>query len=94
MSSSPSSHTGVIVTQDSLLKKKNDRNFSGTGYEVWGNCNAPRAITLSALIYCLRCIVGRDVPLNQVTIIFLHRFLYYPWNETHNNLVFNSVRVV
>ncbi|KZC09871.1 5-oxoprolinase [Dufourea novaeangliae] len=40
-------------------------DFTGTGYEVWGNCNAPRAITLSALIYCLRCIVGRDVPLNQ-----------------------------
>ncbi|XP_076238915.1 5-oxoprolinase [Calliopsis andreniformis] len=40
-------------------------DFTGTGYEVWGNCNAPRAVTLSALIYCLRCIVGRDVPLNQ-----------------------------
>lgn len=40
--------------------------YSGTGYEVWGNCNAPRAVTLSAIIYCLRCIVGRDVPLNQV----------------------------
>ncbi|XP_029033691.2 5-oxoprolinase [Osmia bicornis bicornis] len=40
-------------------------DFTGTGYEVWGNCNAPRAITFSALIYCLRCIVGRDVPLNQ-----------------------------
>ncbi|KAJ9590444.1 hypothetical protein L9F63_016531 [Diploptera punctata] len=40
-------------------------DFTGTGYEVWGNCNAPRAITLSALIYCLRCMVGRDVPLNQ-----------------------------
>lgn len=39
--------------------------FSGTGTEVWGNCNAPRAITLSALIYCLRCLVGHDVPLNQ-----------------------------
>ncbi|XP_043270128.1 5-oxoprolinase isoform X2 [Venturia canescens] len=49
-------------------------DFTGTGYEVWGNCNAPRAVTLSAIIYCLRCIVGRDVPLNQgclkpVTII-------------------------
>ncbi|XP_058790910.1 5-oxoprolinase [Phymastichus coffea] len=40
-------------------------DFTGTGYEVWGNCNAPRAITLSALIYCLRSIVGHDVPLNQ-----------------------------
>uniref|UniRef100_A0A1B6DS29 5-oxoprolinase n=1 Tax=Clastoptera arizonana TaxID=38151 RepID=A0A1B6DS29_9HEMI len=40
-------------------------DFKGTAYEVWGNCNAPRAITLSALIYCLRCMVGHDVPLNQ-----------------------------
>ncbi|KAJ8975774.1 hypothetical protein NQ317_008284 [Molorchus minor] len=38
---------------------------NGTGPEVWGNCNAPKAITLSALIYCLRCMVGHDVPLNQ-----------------------------
>lgn len=41
-------------------------DFTGSGYQVWGNCNAPRAITLSALIYCLRCMVGHDVPLNQV----------------------------
>ncbi|XP_034950692.1 5-oxoprolinase [Chelonus insularis] len=40
-------------------------DFTGTSYEVWGNCNAPRAVTLSAIIYCLRCIVGRDIPLNQ-----------------------------
>ncbi|XP_058129823.1 5-oxoprolinase isoform X2 [Anopheles coustani] len=40
-------------------------DFTGTGSEVAGNCNAPRAITLSALIYCLRCMVGHDVPLNQ-----------------------------
>ncbi|KXJ77397.1 5-oxoprolinase [Aedes albopictus] len=40
-------------------------DFSGSGPEVYGNCNAPRAITLSALIYCLRCMVGHDVPLNQ-----------------------------
>ncbi|XP_030764688.1 5-oxoprolinase-like [Sitophilus oryzae] len=40
-------------------------DFSGSGPEVWGNCNAPRAVSLSALIYCLRCMVGHDVPLNQ-----------------------------
>ncbi|NXD87695.1 OPLA oxoprolinase, partial [Halcyon senegalensis] len=40
-------------------------DFSGSGPEVYGNCNAPRAITLSALIYCLRCMVGTDIPLNQ-----------------------------
>lgn len=40
-------------------------DFTGSGYQVHGNCNAPKAITLSALIYCLRCMVGHDVPLNQ-----------------------------
>uniref|UniRef100_A0A674GD07 5-oxoprolinase, ATP-hydrolysing n=1 Tax=Taeniopygia guttata TaxID=59729 RepID=A0A674GD07_TAEGU len=40
-------------------------DFGGTGPEVLGNCNTPRAITLSALIYCLRCLVGHDIPLNQ-----------------------------
>ncbi|XP_042319482.1 5-oxoprolinase [Sceloporus undulatus] len=40
-------------------------DFTGSGHEVYGNCNAPRAITLSALIYCLRCMVGQDIPLNQ-----------------------------
>ncbi|XP_078458013.1 5-oxoprolinase isoform X1 [Lampetra planeri] len=40
-------------------------DFTGTGPEVKGNCNAPRAITLSALIYCLRSMVGQDIPLNQ-----------------------------
>ncbi|XP_034016310.1 5-oxoprolinase isoform X2 [Thalassophryne amazonica] len=40
-------------------------DFTGTGTEVWGNCNAPRAITFSALIYCLRCMVGQEIPLNQ-----------------------------
>lgn len=44
-------------------------DFTGTGTEVWGNCNAPRAITLSALIYCLRCMVGQDIPLNQVMVV-------------------------
>lgn len=40
-------------------------DFTNSGTEVYGNCNAPRAVTLSALIYCLRCMVGHDVPLNQ-----------------------------
>jgi len=40
-------------------------DFTGTGNEVFGNINAPRAVTLSALIYCLRCMVGHEVPLNQ-----------------------------
>ncbi|XP_054983894.1 5-oxoprolinase isoform X2 [Sorex araneus] len=47
-------------------------DFSGTGPEVFGNLNAPRAITLSALIYCLRCLVGRDIPLNQGCLAPVH----------------------
>ena len=43
-------------------------DFTGSTCEVYGNCNAPRAVTLSALIYCLRCMVGHDVPLNQVNM--------------------------
>jgi 5-oxoprolinase (ATP-hydrolysing) len=40
-------------------------DFSGTGPEVKGNWNAPRAVVFSSMIYCLRCMVGHDVPLNQ-----------------------------
>ena len=46
-------------------------DFTGTTPEVYGNCNAPRAVTLSAVIYCMRCMVGHDVPLNQVLTCFL-----------------------
>ena len=40
-------------------------DFTGTGAEVYGNTNAPVAITHSAIIYCLRCMINSDIPLNQ-----------------------------
>ncbi|XP_015790141.1 5-oxoprolinase isoform X2 [Tetranychus urticae] len=40
-------------------------DFTGTGIEVYGNCNSPKAVTLSAIIYCLRSMIGYDIPLNQ-----------------------------
>ena len=40
-------------------------DFSGTGSEVYANTNAPRAVTFSAVIYVLRCLVGVEIPLNQ-----------------------------
>jgi len=40
-------------------------DFTGTGPQMYGNCNAPKAVTFSAIIYCLRCMVGLDIPLNQ-----------------------------
>ncbi|PRT55928.1 5-oxoprolinase [Wickerhamiella sorbophila] len=40
-------------------------DFTGTGPQVKGNLNAPRAITSSAILYCLRTMVKDNIPLNQ-----------------------------
>ena len=40
-------------------------DFAGTGPEVEGNLNAPRAVTVAAVIYVLRTLVGEDIPLNS-----------------------------
>lgn len=40
-------------------------DFSGTSPEVYGNWNAPEAVTAAAVIYCVRCLVNVDIPLNQ-----------------------------
>lgn len=41
-------------------------DFTGTGPEIFGNLNAPPAVTASAVIYCLRCLLpSSDIPLNQ-----------------------------
>lgn len=40
-------------------------DFTGSGPEVYGNTNAPKAITNSAIIYCLRALISSDIPLNQ-----------------------------
>lgn len=64
-------------------------DFEGTGAEVYGNINAPEAVSYryviqtsslpsflicnpkltlnyhSAIIYCLRCLISEDIPLNQ-----------------------------
>ncbi|CAI5519889.1 unnamed protein product [Closterium sp. Naga37s-1] len=40
-------------------------DFTGTSPEVYGNWNAPTAVTTAAIIYCLRCLVDSDIPLNQ-----------------------------
>ncbi len=40
--------------------------FLVQGVEVFGNCNAPKSVTFSAILYCLRCLVKQEIPLNQV----------------------------
>ena len=39
-------------------------DFDGTDVEMYGNCNAPKSITMSAIIYSLRCLVDAEIPLN------------------------------
>ena len=40
-------------------------DFEGTGPQVLGNTNAPPAVTRSAVVYALRCMVQSEIPLNQ-----------------------------
>jgi len=40
-------------------------DFSGTGPAVAGNWNAPRAVTMSAVLYVIRLLVDEDIPLNH-----------------------------
>lgn len=44
-------------------------DFTGTGAELWGNLNAPRAVTQSAILYSLRCLVEKEIPLNHGCLI-------------------------
>ncbi len=39
-------------------------DFAGTSGELEGNLNAPRAVTIAAVIYVLRTLVGAPIPLN------------------------------
>ncbi|KAI5807475.1 Hydantoinase B/oxoprolinase-domain-containing protein [Peziza echinospora] len=47
-------------------------DFTGTGPEMYGNLNAPRAVTFSAIIYCLRALIKADIPLNQGCLTPIH----------------------
>ncbi|KAF3077965.1 hypothetical protein TWF102_004031 [Orbilia oligospora] len=47
-------------------------DFNGTGPEMYGNMNAPEAVTFSAIIYCLRCLIYDDIPLNQGCLKPIH----------------------
>ena len=42
-----------------------DFDFTGTGCQVFSNLNTPKAVVKSAVLYCLRCLVDTDIPLNQ-----------------------------
>lgn len=44
-------------------------DFTGTGTELWGNLNAPKAVAQSAILYSLRCLVEKEIPLNHGCLI-------------------------
>ncbi len=76
-------------------------DFSGTGLELWGNLNAPRAVTQSAILYSLRCLVEKDIPLNHgcllpITLIIPEGSLLSPSAEAAvvGGNVLTSQRVV
>ncbi|MEZ4361983.1 MAG: hydantoinase B/oxoprolinase family protein [Kofleriaceae bacterium] len=50
------------------VRRDGDRlylDFSGSAGVHPGNLNAPRAVTVAAVIYVLRCLVGAPIPLNS-----------------------------
>ncbi|KAG9444966.1 hypothetical protein H6P81_016306 [Aristolochia fimbriata] len=57
----------VIHLKLSIHSEKGEAtfDFSGTSPEVYGNWNAPEAVTAAAVIYCIRSLVNVDIPLNQ-----------------------------
>lgn len=58
---------GTLISLSLTIDRINrtaDFDFSESGFEVLANINAPWAITYSAIIYCLRCLVKSDIPLN------------------------------
>jgi 5-oxoprolinase (ATP-hydrolysing) len=89
--------TGTVYAQDFMddgskiclsvtIDRKDKKaifDFTGTSPQVYGNINTPRAVTYSAIIYCLRCLINSDIPLNQgcltpVEIIIPKNSLLWP----------------
>lgn len=53
-------------------------DFSGTGGPHPGNLNAPPAVTRAAILYSLRVLIGRPIPLNEGTLARLSIHLPSP----------------
>nr|XP_027195835.1 5-oxoprolinase-like [Dermatophagoides pteronyssinus] len=77
---------GSIIELKIMIDPLNGQSifdFTGTSEQVHGNWNAPESITYSAVIYCLRCMIGHNIPLNQgilsaIKIIFPKNSLISP----------------
>lgn len=72
----------VTITLDRAARSLH-LDFAGTGPEMWGNLNTPRAVVSSATIYVLRTMINEDIPLNggflkPVTLTIPHPSLLSP----------------
>ncbi|MCD4655101.1 hydantoinase B/oxoprolinase family protein, partial [bacterium] len=61
-------------------------DFTGTGKVLPGNLNANPAIVRSAVMYCFRCLISDDLPLNEgvmdpITIFIPHSLLNPSWHD-------------
>uniref|UniRef100_A0A0K0EV38 5-oxoprolinase n=1 Tax=Strongyloides venezuelensis TaxID=75913 RepID=A0A0K0EV38_STRVS len=59
---------GTVINLSIKIDKNNGKalfDFTGTGPQSKYNLNAPEGVVKAAIIYCIRCLVGRDIPLNQ-----------------------------
>jgi N-methylhydantoinase B len=58
---------GPPVRIRAVVERRGDRvrvDFAGTDGQAAGNVNSVYAVTLSAVLYCFRCLVPDDIPLN------------------------------
>jgi 5-oxoprolinase (ATP-hydrolysing) len=78
---------GTKIKLKILINKKSAVfDFSGTGQQVMSNLKSPPAVVKSAILYCLRCLVGSDIPLNQgcmdpITVILPENSILSPSGE-------------
>jgi 5-oxoprolinase (ATP-hydrolysing) len=62
-------------------------DFSGTAPVLDGNLNANAAVVTAATMYCLRCLIDEDIPLNEgvlapITLVLPECFLNPPERES------------
>lgn len=58
-------HVDVVARSRTLGAERRLILTLSSAIQVYGNLNTPRAVAYSGVIYCLRCMVGHDIPLNQ-----------------------------
>jgi 5-oxoprolinase (ATP-hydrolysing) len=59
----------IIAVRIEIAGRRLSIDFTGTAAEHPGNLNAPRAVTVAAVIYTLRCLVGTAIPLNSGCLV-------------------------